>query len=114
MKKINIIKSNLKYNEMIKKIKPFKSKYFLLFIEDSKENYKFGYSVSKRKCTAVKRNKIKRQLKDICDDQNYIKNFNCIIMTKNSIIPITYQQMKEDLEFCFNKTKLIKGETNEK
>lgn len=114
MKKINIIKSNLKYNEMIEKIRPFKYKYFLIFIEENKETYHFGYSVSKKKCTAVKRNKIKRQLKDICDTQKYIQNFNCIIMTKNDILNKTYQEMYNDLIYCFNKLNIIKGDINEK
>lgn len=115
MKKINIIKENEEYNRIIKNNKPFKYKEFLIFVEfKDKSVYKFGFSVSKHICKAVYRNKIKRQLKDIIDKKDYKNNFNCIIMVNRSILEKSYQDMENDLMYCFKKINIIKGEQNEK
>lgn len=115
MKKINIIKENEEYNRIIKNIKPFKYKEYLIFLEKKESMiYKFGFSVSKHICKAVYRNKIKRQLKSIIDKKDYKNNFNCIIMVNRSILEKSYQTMENDLFYCFNKLNIIKGESNEK
>ena len=114
MKKVNIIKENTEYNRMIQKIKPFKYKEYLIFYEKKETGfYQFGFSVSKHLCKAVVRNKIKRQLKDIIDENDYKKSFNCIIMVNRSILTKSYQEMKEDLNICFQKLGIIGG-LNEK
>lgn len=110
MKKLNIIKENEEYNRIITSVKPFKYKGYLIFLE-KKDNkyYKFGFSVSKHLCNAVGRNKIKRQLKDIIDKNNYKNNFNCIIMVNRNILNKSYNEMKEDLNYCFEKLNIIGG-----
>lgn len=114
MKKINIIKENTEYNRIIQSTKPFRYKEYLIFLEKKEIGpYQFGFSVSKHFCKAVIRNKIKRQLKDIIDENDYKKSFNCIIMVNRSILTKSYQEMKEDLNFCFQKLGIIGG-TNEK
>lgn len=116
MKKKNILKENSEYNRIIKNTVPFKYKDFLVFkIEsDEKDSYKFGFSISKKNFGAVKRNKIKRQLKDIVDKKNYKFGFICIIMVKKSILNSNYKKMMEDLYFCFDKLNIVKDEKNEK
>lgn len=115
MKKINIIKENEEYNRIIKNNKPFRYKEYLIFLEKKEENiYKFGFSVSKHICKAVYRNRIKRQLKDIIDKKDYKNNFNCIIMVNRSILEKSYNDMENDLLYCFNKLNIIKGESDEK
>lgn len=115
MKKINIIKSNLDYDRIIKNNKPFKYKEYLIFLEKTTENnYKFGFSISKHLCKAVYRNKIRRQLKDIIDEKDYKNNFNCIIMVNRSVLEKEYAEMKEDLYYCFSKLNIFKGGNNEK
>ena len=114
MKKINIIKENREYNRIITNIKPFKYKEYLIFLETTEESpYKFGFSISKHLCKAVHRNKIKRQLKDIIDENIYKKSFNCIIMVNRSILDKSYEEMKKDLNYCFEKLNIIGGK-NEK
>ena len=109
MKKINIIKENEEYNRIIKNNKPFRYKEYLIFLEKKEESiYKFGFSVSKHICKAVYRNRIKRQLKDIIDKKDYKNNFNCIIMVNRSILEKSYNDMENDLLYCFNKLNIIK------
>ncbi|MDD3453274.1 MAG: ribonuclease P protein component [Bacilli bacterium] len=114
MKKINIIKESTEYSRIIKEIQPFKYKEYLIFLEKKNNQlYKFGFSISKKICNAVKRNKIKRQLKDIIDAKDYKNDFNCIIMVRRSILDIDYETMKKDLYHCFEKLDIYKGDKNE-
>ncbi len=109
MKKINIIKSNEEYNRIIKNIKPYKTKAFLIFIEKKEqEKYKFGFSISKKIGKAVTRNKIKRQLKNILDQNSYENNFNCIIMVRKGIFDLNFVEMEKSLNDVLIKFNLIK------
>ena len=113
VKKINILKENKDFDRIIKNNHPFKSRYFLIFVEKNQINYHFGISVSKKICNAVGRNKIKRQIRNIIDTKDYQKNFNCIIIVKKSILQSDYLKMENDLISSFYKLNLIKGEKNE-
>lgn len=111
MKKYNILKERKEYNRIIQTIKPFRFKEYLIFMEkNNDEIYQFGFSISKKMCNAVNRNKIKRQLKDIIDEKDYKNGFNCIIMVKRSILNESYESMKNDLYYCFEKLNIYKGE----
>ncbi len=109
MKKINIIKSNEEYNRIIKNIKPYKTKAFLIFIEKKEqEKYKFGFSISKKIGKAVIRNKIKRQLKNILDQNIYENNFNCIIMVRKGFFDLNFIEMANSLNDVLIKFNVIK------
>lgn len=115
MKKENIVKENREFDRIIKTIKPFKYKEYLVFLEQtSNETYHFGISVSKKICNAVGRNKIKRQIRSIIDKKHYKKSFNCIIIVNKTVLEKSYLDMANDLYYCFDKLKIIEGENNEK
>lgn len=107
MKKVNIIKENETYNYIIKNNKPYKYKDYIIYLVFKKIGvYQFGFSVGKKVGNAVKRNKIKRQLKSIIDKKDYSKNFYCIIIVKKSILSKTYQEMEKDLLDAFSIIKI--------
>ena len=108
LKKINIVKNNYDFDRIIKNNRAFKYKHFLIYKEDMKGLYHFGISVSKHICNAVGRNKYKRQIRDIIDDYEYKDNFNCIIIVRKSILNSNYNEMKEQLDFCFKKIGILK------
>ena len=114
MKKINIVKENRDFDRIIKNNSPFRYKSFLIYIERGQDNYKFGISVSKKLCNAVGRNKIKRQIRSIIEKYNYNKDFNCIIIARRSIMDYNFQELNEQLLYCFQKLNIIKGEEHEK
>jgi len=118
MKKINIIKKNEEFKKIIIKNKPNRNSYFLFFINKNNENnYRFGISISKKTGTATKRNKIKRQIKNILDayKKKFKKDFDCIIIVDRRIVELTYKQIKYYLIDLINKTNLLMEETiNEK
>jgi len=112
MKKINIVKENRDFKRIMDKSKPIKNNYYMVFVEKDNEinNYHFGISVSKKLGNAVKRNKLKRQIKSIIDKKSYQKNFNCIIILRRDILNLNYQEMDQKLMEILNKIDIIKGE----
>ena len=100
MKKINIIKKNYDINNIIKTGTMVKNKYFYIYKDKNNiDNYRFAICISKKIGNAVTRNKIKRQLKDIIDKSNLVFNSNndYVIIIRNEINSINYENMKENL-----------------
>ncbi len=111
MNKDLILKKNLDFQKIIKKTRPFKYKYFIIYLEkNNNDYYKFGFSVGKKIGNAVNRNKIKRQLKHIISKNIYHNGINCIIMVGRDITNKTFEEIKNDLNYTMKKLNLIKGE----
>lgn len=109
MKKINIIKKSEQFQKIIKNNKSFRSKYFYIYLERHEESiYHFGLSVGKKIGNAVRRNKVKRQLKEIISENDYQKNFDCIIIVRREINNYSFSEIKNDLTESFKKLKIIK------
>ena len=115
MKKYNILKSNLDFQRIIKNIKPYKYKEYIIYLEKTtEENYHFGFSVGKKIGNAVVRNKIKRQLKNIVNKKDYQNGFNCIIIVNSNILKRTFLEKNNDLLKILTDLKLIREKINEK
>ena len=111
MKKINILKENRDFNRIIQNSRGYKYKDYIIYLEKNTNNiYHFGFSVGKKIGNAVTRNKIKRQLKNVIDKNNYQNNFNCIIIVRKSILNKTYQEMEKNLLELIKKQGIIKEE----
>ena len=109
MKKINVLKESKDFEKIIKNNKSYRSKNFFIYLQHHDENtYHFGLSVGKKIGNAVRRNKIKRQLKEIISQNTYQKNFDCIIIVRREINSADFQQIKEDLNYALKKLLLIK------
>lgn len=113
LKKYEIVKKNIDFNDIINNGKFFKNRYYNIYYKDSEEDFpKFGLAVSKKCGNAVGRNKIKRQLRAIIDynKDKFLNKYCYIIMVRKDIVNITYKEMESSL------VKLLdeKGNINEK
>ena len=115
MKKINILKNSRDFDRIIKNNKAYKYKDYILFLEkNTNDVYKFGLSVGKKIGNAVRRNKVKRQIKSIISEKDYQNNFNCIIIVGKGINERTFEEIKTNLLIALNNLNLLKENTNEK
>ena len=115
MKKINIVKHSSDFDNIIKNNKSFKYKDYVFYVERKEPSiYKFGIAVPKKTGSAVMRNKIKRQIKNIIDKKDYKNDFNCIIIVGKGILTRNFEEMSTNLYEAFNKLELLKEKNNEK
>lgn len=105
MKKIDIIKSSDEYTEIINNGKTIKNKYYSLFYRKNNNSNRYGITIPKKLGIAVLRNKTKRRVKNIIDqNKNTIQNgYDYVIIVKKGILELTYLDMEKEL------LKLIKS-----
>lgn len=98
MKKKDIIRKSRDYTEIINMNKRVRNKYYTIFYKRD-DNTLFGISIPKKTGNAVVRNKIKRQVKNIIDNNKmYIqKGFNYVIIIRREILELSYSEMEESL-----------------
>ncbi len=115
MKKINILKNSRDFDRIISNNKPYIYKDYVIYIENNTNDvYKFGISAGKKLGNAVNRNKIKRQIRSIIDENVYQNNFNCIIIVGKGINERTFEERKNNLLIALSNINIIKEKHNEK
>ena len=109
MKKINIVKKKADFNRIIKKRQVINSRFFIINSEKS-DNTRFGITFTKHIGNAVTRNKLKRRIKSIIDNNrnSYSKNRNYIIIAKKDVVNLKYSELEQELIKAFKK-----GDKNE-
>ena len=108
MKKINIIKKNNDFNRIIKKRNGKSNDLFIINQEPNNLNKAmFGITLTKKIGNAVVRNKLKRQIKSIIDNNKniYQNNKNYIIIIKKEALNASYQEKEKSLISLFEKIK---------
>ena len=100
MKKRDIVKSNILFNDIIQKGIRNANKYFVICrVSKNEEKNNYGIAVGKKVGNAVTRNKIKRQIRNIIDN-NYksFPNFhNYIIICKKEALNLSFKEMNDKL-----------------
>lgn len=100
MRKNNIIKKNYEINTIIKKNNKIKNKFFYIYKDENNlKTCRFAICISKKVGNAVKRNKLKRQIKDIIDKSNFVFSYSndYVIIIRNEINKLNYNEIKENL-----------------
>ena len=99
MKKINIVKKNLEFNEIIKKGKKYYSDLFFVYILKNSFSYnRFGISVSKKVGNAVIRNKYKRRIKNIIDNTPISFNvYDVVIISRPKLKFSEYSDIENNI-----------------
>ena len=104
MNKDKIIRNSETYTEIISNKQSVKNKYFSIYY---KENDKalYGISVPKKVGKANVRNKIKRQIKNIIiqNEKNIQNKYSYVIIIKEGLLELTYQEMTYELLNLFKK-----------
>ena len=120
MKKKNIVKNKEDFTRIINKKNGYVNncfiyynKYFIINEEVNNDLMpKFGITFIKNMCNAVNRNKLKRQIKSIIDNNKniYENNKNYIIIIRKDALNKSYKELEDNLISLFNKLKEKKDE----
>lgn len=99
MKKIDIIKSSREYTDIINDNKSFRSKYYSVYYRKNNKENRYGISIPKKTGVAVVRNKTKRRIKNIIDNnkKDVQNGYDYVIIVKKGILDLTYQEMEQEL-----------------
>ena len=99
------LRKNNQFNYVYKKGERVYTDNFTLFVVKSKfENYKIGYSISKKLGKANKRNLLKRRLKEIVKQEKNVPNFsNMVVLAKENAINLDFLSLKEEISKLFDK-----------
>ena len=100
MKKYEIVKEHKQFDDIIATGKYKKNKNFLIYNKESNLLIpRFGIAVGKKIGNAVTRNKLKRQIRMIINNnKNLFKNGkDYIIIVKRSSLELTFQQMTDSM-----------------
>lgn len=99
MKKINIVKKNTEFNNIIKVGRKYYNDIFYIYIVDNSLSYnRYGVSVSKKVGNAVVRNKYKRRIKDIIDDIDIkFNNKDVVVISRPKLKFCEYNYIKNSI-----------------
>ena len=100
MKRIETIKDQKVFNDIIKNGKFVKNEYFVIYNKEKENNtINYGIAISNKVGNAVTRNKLKRQVRYIIDQhRNLFKNGNnYIIMIRKSCVGTNYEILNKAL-----------------
>ncbi len=99
------LKKNSQFQYIYRKGERFHTENFTLFAVKSKyEDYRIGFSISKKLGKANKRNLLKRRMREItrCDFQ--IPSFcNYVVLAKENATELSFEQLKNELKRLFEK-----------
>lgn len=111
MKKRDIIKKEKEFTDMIQHCRYVKNAYFVIYYKKVDQKNRYGISVPRKTGKANVRNKIKRRIKNIIDNnQNYVhSSFDYVIIIRKRLLELNYQEMEKQF---INLIKKI-GEKNE-
>lgn len=113
MKKIATLKKNYEFRKVLNKGQAYFGKHITVYIKqngDLDENL-LGIAINSKLCNAVKRNRIKRLIRENYAQINkFLKKGNSIVFIINKnveVSEITYYTLKKDMEKIFKKAKLF-------
>ena len=112
MKKMQTLKKNYEFENVLKQGNFYVGKQITTYITKNKQNKNiFGIAVSKKTCTAVKRNWIKRKIRENYRlmQENLLQGYNIVFLwnKKSPIEQANFHIIKEDMIKAFQKAGLL-------
>ena len=108
MKRFEMVKSHEDFNNIINNGKYIKNNNFVIYILYNERSYPhFGIAVGKKIGNAVTRNKLKRQIRTIIDNNKkfFNKNNDYIIMIKKNADNLKYNELNNELSSLIKEIK---------
>lgn len=110
MKKTQSLKLNRDFRRLYSKGKSFVSGYTVVYASENRYDVsRLGLTVSKSIGKAVKRNRLKRLMREsyrLMEDR-INSGFDIIIVARNRALGKTQQQIQKDIEYAMRKLELI-------
>ena len=111
MKKTKMLKKNYEFKKVLSKGKYYSGQNIDAFIKDNNKNYNFlGLAISVKTAKAVKRNKIKRLIRENYKEQEMqIKTGKSIVFLWKKNVDIkyaTFENIKKDMNYIFDKAQI--------
>ena len=105
MKKINVVKDNLRFNEIINTGRYAKDNNLIIYYcNNDNTTYHFGITVPKKLGHAFLRNYYKRVLRSICDNnKNLYSNKDYIIIVRKGSLNSDYSKIENSFKYLMNK-----------
>lgn len=105
LKKINRLKRNNQFQYIYRKGERAFSNSIILMFTKTKLTYKIGFSVTTKIGGAVVRNSVKRKLREVFRsfDGNIDKHFNYVVIAKQGIEKMSFENIKRDCICCLKK-----------
>ncbi len=100
MKKFEIVKEHYEFDNIINKGKSIGNKVFsIYFLKHDEEYPKFGIAVGKKIGNAVTRNKYKRIIRNIIDNNKLLfkKDYDYIIIIKRKCLDLSFKELNDNL-----------------
>ena len=112
MKKIKTLKKNYEFKNVLSKGKFYKGKYVTVYITNNKKNENvIGIAISKKLAKAVKRNRLKRLIRESyrLQKDNLKKGYNIVFIWNKdaNIQDNTYKNVSKDIINIFSRAGII-------
>lgn len=106
MKKFETIKLHKEFDDIIHTGSYVKNNLYIIYNKDGKNDFpRFGIAVGKKLGHAVSRNKVKRQVRMIINDNKKLfkNNKDYIIIVKKSVLDVSYKEMNDSFKILLEK-----------
>lgn len=108
MKKVEIVKTEREFSNLINTAPKKANKYFsIFFVKNNLTFSRFGVTISTKSGNAVIRNRYKRKVKNIIDENKFMfeKGFDYIIIIKKACIGLSYLDLRNSLIAAYQEEK---------
>ncbi|RLQ93963.1 ribonuclease P protein component [Falsibacillus albus] len=116
MKKSYRIKKNDEFQAVFKKGKSFANRQFVIYVmrREGQSNFRIGLSVSKKIGNAVKRNEIKRYVRQVfLEYKDAVKPGNdYIIIARKPAAEMNFHEVKKSMLHVFKRANMVKIDSN--